>query len=137
MRVLFDTNVIIDAAVPERAYHEEALQLFSSVDRGRIVGLVAPVSFATCWYVATAHHSVDPRPLFETVETTFELAPMNRAALRRALQAGSEADFEGTYLAWAGAEAGGDIVLTRNEQDFAEGPLTPYRPETLLRMLRQ
>ena len=137
MRVLFDTNVIIDGAVPERPYHEEALQLLTYVDHGRIVGLVAPVSFSTCWYVATTHHNVDPRPLFETVETTFELAPMNRAALRRALEAGSEADFEDAYLAGAGAEAGAEAVLTRNEEDFTDGPLTPYRPETLLSMLQQ
>ena len=75
------------------------------------------------------------------METAFELAPMNRAALREALQAGtktsSKADFEDAYLAEAGAEAGADIALTRNEQDFAGGPLTPYRPETLLRMLQQ
>ena len=61
---------------------------------------------------------------------------MNRAALREALQAGSEADFEDAYLAGAGAEAGADVVVTRNEQDFAGGPLTPYRPEALLRMVQ-
>jgi predicted nucleic acid-binding protein len=137
MRVLFDTNVIIDGAVPERSYHEEALRLLSHVDRGRIGGLVAPISFATCWYVATTHHGVDPRPLFETVETTCELVSMNRAALRRALEAEEEVDFEDLYLAEAGNEAGAETILTRNEQDFAEGPLTPHRPETFLSMLQQ
>jgi len=141
MRVLFDTNIIIDGAVPERPYHEEALQLLSYTDRGQITGLVAPVSFSTCWQVATTHHDVDPRPLFETIETAFELAPMNRAALREALQAGtktsSKADFEDAYLAGAGAEAGADIVVTRNEQDFTGSPPVPHRPETLLRMLQQ
>ena len=137
MRVLLDTNIIIDGAMPERPYHEEALRLLSYADRGRIGGLVAPVSFATCWRVATTHHDVDPRPLFETVETVFELAPMNRAALRRAIETGSEADFEDAYLAGAGAEAGAEAVLTRNEQDFTGSPLTPYRPEALLTMLRQ
>jgi predicted nucleic acid-binding protein len=136
MRVLFDTNVIIDGAVPERSYHEEALRLLSHADRGRIGGLVAPISFATCWYVATAHHDVDPRPLFRAAETTCELAPMNRAALRRALEAGEEVDFEDIYLAEAGSEAGAETILTRNEQDFAEGPLTPHRPETFLSMLQ-
>jgi len=57
--------------------------------------------------------------------------------LRRALEAGSEADFEDAYLAGAGAEAGAEAVLTRNEEDFTDGPLTPYRPETLLSMLQQ
>ena len=140
MRVLFDTNVIIDGAVPERSYHEEALCLLSHVDRGRISGLVAPISFATCWYVATTHHDVDPRPLFETVETTCELVPMNRAALRRALETertaggGSEVDFEDAYVAGAGAEAGGPhpkrAGLHREPSDAAP-------PGDTLRMLQQ
>lgn len=137
VRVLFDTNILIDAAVPSRSHHEDALRLLSQVDRGAIVGLVAPPSFTTCWYVATAHHSVDPRPLFETVETLFELAMMNRSALRRALDAPHDADFEDAYLAAAGTEAGADLVVTRNEDDFVDGPLSPLHPEDLLAMLRQ
>jgi len=136
VRVLFDTNVIIDAAVPARANHDIALGLLSEVDWGRISGLVAPTSMATCWYVATAHHEVDPRPLFETVESIFDFALMNRAALREALEADPEADFEDAYLAAAGKEAGAEIVVTRNESDFTGGPLTPYGPETLQSMIK-
>jgi predicted nucleic acid-binding protein len=135
VRVLFDINVVIDAAVPARPSHESALRLLSEVDRGRISGVIAPTSLATCWYVATVHHEVDPRPLFETLESIFELALMNRVALREALGAGLEADFEDAYLAAAGKEAGAEIVVTRNEQDFEGGPLTPYGPETLLSMI--
>jgi len=136
VRVLFDTNVVIDAAVPARSYHSTALELLSQVDRGAIGGLVAPTSIATCWYVATTHHGVDPRPLFETLETLFELVPMNRAALRRALDAPEDRDFEDWYLAAAGAEAGAEIVVTRNERDFADSPLRPQHPETLAALLR-
>lgn len=135
MRVLFDTNVVIDAAVPARTSHEVALRLMSEVDRGRISGLVAPTSLATCWYVATSHHEVDPRPLFETLESIFDFALMNRAALREALDVPQEVDFEDIYLAAAGKEAGAEIVVTRNEEDFAGGPLTPYSPETLTPMI--
>lgn len=137
MRILFDTNIIIDAAVPDRSYHEDALALLSYADRGRITGVVAPTSLATCWYVATTHHGVDPRPLFGTVETLFDFALMNRAALRRALDTEHAPDFEDAYLAEAGVEAGAEIVVTRNTDDFTAGPLSPKRPRTLLALLGQ
>lgn len=87
MRVFFDTNVVIDAAVPDRMSHGLALRLMAEAERGWISGLIAPTSLATCWYVATAHHDVDPRPLLETVESISDLALMNREALRKALSA--------------------------------------------------
>ena len=135
MRILFDTNVIIDAAVPSRDYHAMALELIAHVDRGAVSGLIAPTSITTCWYVATVRHGVDPRPLFETVEELFELALMTRAAFRRALGAPDGGDFEDAYLAAAGAEAGAELVVTRNEHDFAGGPLRPYHPQQLAAML--
>lgn len=136
MRVLFDTNIIIDAAVPSRTNHDVALQLLGHVDRGRMYGLVAPTSIATCWYVAVGRHEVDPRPLFDVLESTFELALMNRTALREALQAPSNADFEDVYLAAAGVEAGAEIVVTRNEENFEAASLTPHHPRTLQKMLQ-
>jgi len=135
MRVLFDTNVVIDAAVPEREHHGTALQLLSHIDRGRASGLVTATSIATCWYVATAHHNVDPRPLFEVLEAMFTFAPMTRAALRAALDAPSETDFEDLYLAAAGAGAGAQCVVTRNEADFAHSALTAYHPGELVSIL--
>jgi predicted nucleic acid-binding protein len=136
VRVLFDTNIVLDAAVPARPSREVALRLLSDVDRGRISGLVAPTFLATCWYVATSHHAVDPRPLFETLEAVFDFALMNRTALRVALDADPEADFEDVYLAVVGKEAGAEIVVTRNEQNLTDGPLTPYGPETLTSMIK-
>jgi hypothetical protein len=85
--------------------------------------------------VATTHYEVDPRPLFETLEAVFDVALMNRTALRVALDGDPEADFEDVLLAAAGKEAGAEIVVTRNEQDFTDGPLTPYGPETLTSMI--
>jgi Arc/MetJ family transcription regulator len=43
---------------------------------------------------------------------------MGRAALRHALKIPEGADFEDAYLAGAGAEAGAELVVTRNEDDF-------------------
>lgn len=60
---------------------------------------------------------------------------MTRAALRAALGAPDEADFEDLYLAAAGAQAGAECVVTRNESDFAPSDLTAYHPGELVAML--
>jgi len=54
------------------------------------------------------------------------------SALSQALEAPTEADFEDEHIAGAGAQAGAEIVVTRNPDDFRDGPLTAYPPAEVL-----
>mgnify|MGYP006292942663 CR=1 FL=1 len=132
MRLLFDTNILIDAAVQSRARHDTANQLLVHAERGNIDGVTTPTAITTCWYVSTATYGVDPRPLFEYLSTVVDLARMGWSALSQALDAPNDADFEDEYIAAAGAQAGAELVVTRNPDDFREGPLTAYHPTEVL-----
>jgi len=132
MRLLFDTNVLIDAAVQSRTHHDTATQLLVHAERGNIDGIVTPSSITTCWYISTATYGVDPRPLFSYLSTVVDLARMGWAALSDALDAPDTADFEDEYIAAVGALAGAEAVVTRNLADFRGGPLTAYSPTEVL-----
>lgn len=135
MRILFDTNILLDAAVQSRPHHDAANRLLVHAEQGKIDGLTTPTSITTCWYVSTATYGVDPRPLFEYLSTVFDLARMGWASLSQALNAPVEADFEDEYIAAAGAQAGAEILVTRDPEDFRDGPLTAYHPEEVLEAL--
>jgi predicted nucleic acid-binding protein len=135
MTVLFDTNILIDAAVSTRAHHGAAVRLFAAAERGDVHGLYAPTSIATCWYIAHEKEDTDPRALFQFVADVMDAAPMGRPILKAALQNDTSPDVEDAYLAAAGAEANASAIVTRNEPDFVETSLTPYHPLDLLQML--
>ncbi|HHP7238848.1 type II toxin-antitoxin system VapC family toxin [Longibacter sp.] len=135
MTILFDTNVLIDAAVATRSYHGAAVRLIAAAERGDIRGLYAPISIATCWYVAYEKERVDPRGLFQLLADVMDAVPMGRSVLLQALQSPGTRDFEDAYLAAAGATAGASAVVTRNDADFSETDLRPYHPMDLIRML--
>jgi predicted nucleic acid-binding protein len=69
MRILFDTNILIDAAVQSRDYHGAANRLLVHAEQGALDGRTTPTAITTCWYVSTATYGVDPRPLFEYLST--------------------------------------------------------------------
>jgi len=135
MRILFDTNILIDAAVETREHYDTANRLLASAERGAIDGLVVPASITTCWYVSTSTYGVDPHPLFRYLSIALDLARMNWPALSEALEAPVEADFEDEYIAAAGAQAGAEVVVTRNTDDFRGGPLKAYHPEEVIEAL--
>lgn len=137
MTIIFDTNVLVDAAVSSRTYHGAAVRLVAAAERGEVDGLFAPTSVATCWYVAHEREQTDPRPLFDLLADVMRVAPMGRPALRTALQAAETDDFEDADLAAAGAAAGASVVATRNEADFENTSLTPYHPLNIVQMIEQ
>lgn len=63
MRILFDTNVLVDATVRGRPYHDEAVFLINEVEQDRLSGVLAPLSIRTLWYLGTEAYDTDPRPL--------------------------------------------------------------------------
>lgn len=135
MRILFDTNVLVDAAVRGRPYHGEAVRLVNFVEHGCLYGVLVPLSLGTLWYLGTDVYDTDPRPLIQDISQLMDLAPMGRSVLNRALDYNSDTDFEDMYLAEAGLSAGAEGIVTRNESDFAPTELTAYHPTELVQIL--
>jgi predicted nucleic acid-binding protein len=135
MRILFDTNVLVDAAVQERPDHRGAVLLINEAEQGRLSGVMAPLSLGTLWDLGTEHYRTDPRPLLRDLRRVLDLAPMGRSVLNRALDYETDTDFEDMYLAEAGRAAGASGIVTRNETDFAPTELTAYHPRELVDML--
>ncbi len=135
MRIIFDTNVLVDVAVRGRPYHREAVRLIHFVEQDRLDSVLAPLSLGTFWYLGTDVYDTDPRPLIQDLSQLMDLAPMGRSVLNRALDYDSGTDFEDMYLAEAGLSAGAEGIVTRNESDFARTDLTAYHPAELVQML--
>lgn len=95
-----------------------------------------PVSIATGWHIATPTHGVDPRPLFEDIESVFALARMGWASLRRTLEAPSASDFEDQHFAAAGEQARAELVVTRDGADFQDTSLPVHHPPEVLEALQ-
>lgn len=135
MQIIFDTNVLVDAAVRGRPYHREAVRLVNFVEHDRLNGVLVPLSLGTLWYLGTDVYGTDPRPLIRDLSQLMNLAPTGRSVLNRALSYDSGTDFEDMYLAEAGLSAGAEGIVTRNERDFAPPELTAYHPTELVQML--
>jgi hypothetical protein len=137
VRILFDTNILLDATVRDRPHHRDALVLLNAVEQERLSGVLAPLSLGTLWYLGDEIYGTDPRPLIRDPCQLMDLSPMGRSVLSRALDYGEDTDFEDVYLAESGLAAGAMGVVTRNEDDFAPTELTAFHPTELVQILSQ
>jgi predicted nucleic acid-binding protein len=135
LRILFDTNVILDVLLRRRPHAPVAIRLLDAVAQQRLEGLLGATTVTTIHYLAGK--AVGRREAARHVGTLlalFEVAAVTRAVLEGAL-ALKFPDFEDAVLHEAGRQAGAEGVVTRDPEGFAPAQLSVYTPEELLAVL--
>lgn len=133
MKILFDTNVILDALLDREPFSHAALQLFTQVETGKLTGILSTTTVTTIFYLATK--VLDKAPAIEAITQLlrlFEVAPVHRLVLEEALSL-DFSDFEDAILCQAGVHAGAQAILTRDRLGFKKASIGVYTPEELLR----
>ena len=136
MRVLFDTNVIVDLLLNRRPFAEAAAGLAARVERGSLAGVLCATTITTVHYlVAKAAGSGAARTELRKLLDLFEVAPVTRAVVESAFDQRIE-DFEDAVIHEAAREASVEAIVTRDLRDFAGAELPVYGPAELLSVLR-
>lgn len=131
MRILFDTNVILDALLERLPFVKEASWLLARVERGEVVGFLGATTVTTVYYFTKkSYDSGRARTQIRRLLRLFEVAPVGRGVLEGALDDGFE-DYEDGVLHEAGQRAGVEAVVTRNPGDYERAELPVYTPEQL------
>jgi predicted nucleic acid-binding protein len=132
MRVLFDTNVVLDVLLKREPWVTEAAAIWQANDEGRITGHILASALTDVFYVARRQKGIKAaRAAILTCLEAFEVCTVDRQTLERAVALPGN-DFEDN-LQIAGASAVGlDAIVTRNKSDFREATMPVLTPMELL-----
>ena len=137
MRVLLDTNVLIDVLLNRDEHVRDSAALFGAAEHRRYVGLVAAISVPTVHYVVEKARDADVavRGVGRLLRL-FEVAPVGRAelAVDATIGAGFD-DYEDGVVHAAAVASQADAVVTRNGDDFGASALPVYTPAEMLAVL--
>jgi predicted nucleic acid-binding protein len=133
MRVVFDTNVLLDIALSRQPFAGSSMAAFELVRRGLDLPLVAPHALATFYYlVAQAYDRERADTAVKDLLITAEVTRFDHDAALRCWELGMP-DFEDGMIVSAAMESEADLILTRNESDFANSPIQVQNPEDFCR----
>jgi len=136
MRVLLDTNIVLDVLLARQPFVGASAELFGLIEHSEIEGLLCATTITTIDYLLTQSM---PRPAahqaLRQLLALFEIAAVNRAVLEEALKS-RITDFEDAVLDQAGRLAGAEIVVTRNQKDFRHASLRILGPDEFLSSFR-
>jgi predicted nucleic acid-binding protein len=121
MKVLFDTNVILDVLLDREPFSDDASYLLSKVEQSEIIGFVCATTITTIHYLAT-----------KTLGG--KAAASHIHSLENAAKSKFN-DFEDAVVHEAALHAGAKYIVTRNCIDFKKSQLPVFDPGEFINTL--
>ncbi len=135
MKVLFDTNIILDVLLDRKPFSEHASYLMSKVERSEINGFLCATTVTTIHYLLSKN--LDKKNAITSINSIialFEIASVNRLVIENALKSKFTV-FEDSVLHESARHAGAEYIITRNIKDFKNTKIPAFTPTEFLSML--
>jgi len=137
MKVLLDTNVVLDVLLVREPHFEDAKALFTLVAAESIRGYVTANSILDTYYVACKRvPKIEARAAIRNLMDMFSVISVEERDCERALLI-DLSDFEDAVLLCCGKRADIDVIVTRDAelQNAQYGKIQVVAPDALRKML--
>ena len=135
MRVLFDTNVLLDVFLEREPFFKSSAQAIGLAEKGKIEGWICGTTVTTIFYLLAKKLSAKKakRHVREILKI-FNVSNINRVVLEDALESNFN-DYEDGVLYQSAIHAKLEAIITRNQKDFDKSEIPIYSPATFLEAL--
>ena len=136
MKVLIDTNILIDYFAKRPQFYENSREIMKMCTEKKIDGCIAAHSVTNSFYILRKN-----LPLSELREALTLLCDIvsvigiDKSKLLTAIGDENFADIEDRLQSECASDFGADYIVTRNIKDFAQCSVPAILPEDLLKTL--
>jgi predicted nucleic acid-binding protein len=135
MKILIDTNVVLDLLLEREPFVENAITLFEQVERGNMEGHIAATTITNIFYIIrkTEGREVALAAIHRLL-IGLKFCAVNRQTVETALRLGLK-DFEDSIQLACATLNNLDAIVTRDQKDFISSNLPIYSPAELLNQI--
>ncbi len=131
MKILFDTNIILDVLLNRKPFVELSANLVSSVENKTIEGYLCATTITTFDYLISKSRNRETAKIeIQKLLTLFQIADVNSTVLTMAINSGFT-DFEDAVQYFSGKCSNVDGLVSRNTKDYKKAILPIYTPDDL------
>ena len=131
MKVLFDTNIILDVLLIRNPFFALSANLLDAVESKDIDGFLCATTITTIDYLVTKFQNKYVAKLaISKLLSLYSIAEVNQSVLNFA-NTSNFSDFEDAVLYFSALNVGVDSIVTRNNNDFTSANLPVYTPNQL------
>ena len=136
MKILFDTNIILDVLLLRKPYYTSATFLLSEVEQGDIEGYLCPTTITTIGcLVSKVKGANQAKRLIKNLLNIFNLTELSKSVFETA-RSHKISDFEDAVLHKSASLSNIEGIVTRNIKDFKFASLKVFDPEELIGIIK-
>jgi predicted nucleic acid-binding protein len=120
MKVLLDSNILLDIALKREPFSKEAFDIFSLIQRKKIQGFISALTVSHLHYIINKNLSrLKADEFVKDVLTIFDIAPVDKEILINAIEMNLP-DFEDAIQLNSAKKVALTVIITRNKKDFLQ-----------------
>jgi predicted nucleic acid-binding protein len=135
MRVLLDTNIVLDFVLARQLFFAEADKIFIDLQNGKFEAFVSPITPINVFY--TTKKEKDKTIAFSAVEELLKVVRITKSdnyIFQNALSLGFN-DYEDAVQHECASAEDLDAIVTRNTKDYKNASIKVYSPNEFLKIL--
>ncbi len=138
MRVLIDTNIVLDFLLQREPFFQDADLLFQAIATEQVDGHITATTLTDIFYIARRHtRSIEQaRQAVSETLNVMTICPVDRAILESALSS-NLADFEDAVQIFSAVAQKLDGIVTRDRQGFTNSPISVFSIQELLSQVKR
>ncbi len=137
MRVLIDTNIILDYILNREPYGNYARRIVEACKEKEISGCIAAHTIPNIFYILRkAYTEEERREILLALCRLFDVSDINAGKIENALKNNEFRDFEDCLQMECAKEYHADYIVTRNTADFAASNIPCMDPEQMCTLLK-
>lgn len=132
MKVLIDTNVILDVLCSRAEFLEASSRVWKYCEINKLSVVISALSVPNIVYILRKELDPDKtKEIIDRILLIFDVAELKAEDLRKAAEM-KTSDFEDAIHMCCADRINADFIVTRNIRDFVSSPVPAVKPSELL-----
>ena len=137
MRVLVDTNVILDSLLIREPFFEKSDSVVKFCAQKKIDGFIAAHTVTNAFYILSKYMPTNEcREALMRLLMFLKVEPIDTAKISRALINKNFKDFEDCLQVECAKSANVDYIITRDKEDFTDSEISCVTPNEFCDMVK-
>jgi len=132
MKILLDTNIVLDLLMQRELFYEDAVEIFTAIELGKLDGYLCATTITTIYYLVSKNTTKKKTDeIIENLLQLFKVADVDKEVLLLSLK-NNGVDFEDSVIYTSAKMSQVDMIISRDKKGFKNSKVEVKTPKEFL-----